>query len=258
MQQRSELRFPKPGKATAGLMISIGVIWLLFAIGINWVGAGADVFSYLAGDTRAVLGGQIWRLVSANLITAFKSPGHPLMVCLLLYFFATPMEELWGSRRLLMFLLGSGAMAFSVQVLVDLLIPQLAVNTWYGGMCMAEACAVAWAFANRKQTVYLFFVLPIKPMWMVGFLVAWAILNNIIAANPDPEGTIAPLASFVVGWLLCDVGPLRRLYLKVKLRRLQSEVSSLTRRRQRSSRRKNGPDLRVIKGGNDDDPKMLH
>lgn len=257
--QRTELRFPKPGKATKWLMIAIGVIWLLFAIGINWVGAGAGAFSYLTGDTQAVVGGQIWRLVTANLVTAFKSPGHPLMVCMLLYFFATPMEERWGSRRLLLFLLGSGAMAFSVQIVVDLLVPQLSVNTWYGGMCMAEACAVAWAFAHRNQTVHLFFVLPIKPMWMVGFLVVWTILNNIIAANPDPEGTIAPLASFVVGWLLCDVGPLRRLYLKVKLRRLQSEVSTLTRRGNGAAkRRKHGPDLRVIKGGNDDDPGVLH
>jgi len=108
--------------------------------------------------------------------------------------------------------------------------------------------------------VRLFFVLPIKPMWMVGFIAAWSLLNNIIATNPDPEGTIAPFAALGAGYLFCESSPLRRFFLKLKLWRLQSEVSALSRGVVKKRRRRNngGPDLRVIRGGDDDDKPMLH
>ncbi len=63
----------------------------------------------------------------------------------------------------------------------------------------------------------------------------------------------------LAGYLFCDRSPLRRLYLKLRLKRIQAETEAL--RREQSSRAAEARSrLRVIKGGagkndEDDDPK---
>ena len=127
-------------------------------------------------------------------------------------------------------------------------------------MVLADAATVAWAFNNRNQIVRLFFLIPVRPVVMVLLLVVWHVLL-VIARRPPTEGLVAPFGAILAGWLFCDSSPLRRLMLKLKLRRLQAEVDTLQRKKKK--KRAEGPDLRVIKGGrNDDDepsdPFSLH
>jgi membrane associated rhomboid family serine protease len=254
--QQLQFNFPKPSRPVAGLMIVIGCLWVMFAVALNWGDAGIGAFALFAGSSEALAGGQVWRLVTAALIHSPRNPMHALSVILMLYFFAPPLEERWGTKRLFAFLAGAAALSFSVQSIANLIAPSVApTSTWHGGMGMAEAAAVAWAFGARKQVVRLFFLIPVTPMVMVGLFAAWSVLSFIVR-NPSPEGMVTPLAALGAGYLLCDSSPLRQYYLKLRLHRIQSEVDTMTKRRSRAATKKRAAasNLRVIPGGaNDDD-----
>jgi membrane associated rhomboid family serine protease len=245
-------RMPKPKGAVLWLMVAIACLWVMFAAALNWAAAPAahSLFGALAGDSQAVLHGQVWRLCTAALLHNPATPSHALIVVMLLYFFATALEEAWGTKRLMLFFLGSALIAFSLETLGSFL-PGLGSSSWYGGMVLADATTVAWALANRHQTVRLFLVIPVRPMVMVALLAIWHVAL-VIARAPATEGLIAPFGAMLAGWLLCDSSPLRRLFLKKRLGRIQRELDDL-RARDRLRRRREGPSLRVIRGGADED-----
>jgi len=256
-QQQTRFNFPKLEGPVLWLMIALGVIWIGFAALINWGGGGKALFQLVAGDSLAVLNGQLWRLLTAAFLHTPQGAGsvmHVLITLLLLYFFAPPLQERWGTRRLFVFLLGSAAFAFAVETIMFALFPTVASRSWYGGMVLADAATVAWALSARGQTVRFYFIIPMKPLVMVGIMVVWHILQ-LVARESSPEGMFAPFAAMGAGWLFHDSSPLRRVWLKWKLHRLQSEVDNLKR-----SKKKKASHLRVIPGGNndDDDGPMLH
>lgn len=248
----------RPSKALLGLMVGIGCLWVVFAVSINWAGAGVDAFKLLMGDSTAVLEGQVWRLLTASLLHEPQAVFGIVLSLLMLYFFATPLSERWGDGRLMLFLFGSAAFAFLVESVFHLLMPTVAQPGWYGSMAMAEAATVAWALGARGEIVRFYFVIPMRPMVMVAVVAGFHVLA-LIARSPSSIGVFAPFAAMLAGWQLSDNSPLRRLYLKLRLKRLQAEVSQLS--RQRSAKAKKPSHLRVIPGGSsddDDDKGMLN
>lgn len=248
-----------------GLMAALFFLWLTFALALNWGGGGAAIFQALQGDSAAVLSGQIWRLLTAALLHTPSGPGavtHILFTLMMIYFFVPALEEEWGTKRLFLFLAGSTAFAYGVESLMFWILPSVAAAKWYGAMIFADAAVVAWAISNRDRVINLFFVLPLKPMVLVGFMVALHILQ-LITRQMNPEGMFAPFAAMGAGFLFGgDSSPLRRAYLKFKLGRLQREVSDLQ-KKGRNKRAKKASHLRVIDGGDssdgeDGEPPVLH
>src|SRR6478735_727883 len=95
----TQLGLPRPGKAVIGLMVAVLVVWLSFAIGLNWGNVSGDLFALLAGDTSAVLHGQVWRLFTAPLLhtpSGARAVSHLLSALFGLYFLGTSLEEAWG------------------------------------------------------------------------------------------------------------------------------------------------------------------
>lgn len=232
-------------------MITIGVLWLVLAISINWINVGASVAAFLAGTTSGVLHGQVWRLITAPLFHDTSSPWHLITTLLGLYFLAPSLEERWGARRMLAFLIGSAAFAFAMQVLVGSLVAKLYKPVWFGGLGMIEAVAVAWALSNRSSQVRMFFLVPVSAMTMLAIVFVLSVLNVIALNEHTAEGLVTPFGGMLAGYLFCDASPLRRLYLKLKLRRLQAENEALRAEQARAAqaRRADGPSLRVIDGG---------
>jgi membrane associated rhomboid family serine protease len=252
----------KPSKPVLALMGALFFIWLSFAIALNWGGGGAAIFKLLRGDSSAVLHGQIWRLLTAAFVHTPTGPGavsHILFVLLMLYFFIPSLEEQWGTKRLFTFLAGSAVFAYGVESLMFLVLPTVAAANWWGAMILADAAVVAWAVANRGQVIRLFFVLPIKPMMMVAFMVGLHVLQ-LITRQMNPEGMFAPFAAMGAGYLFGgDSAPVRRAYLKWKLSRLQREVDNMQKKSSKKAKRAKASHLRVIDGGRpDDDDPVLH
>ncbi|MSP25885.1 MAG: rhomboid family intramembrane serine protease [Myxococcales bacterium] len=261
MKETMGLIFPRPKKALLWLMVALGCLWVFFAAAINWAQAPAavELFNMLAGSSGRVADGQVWRLLTAALLHSPSTPSHALVVLMMLFFFGSSLDDAWGQRRLMLFFAGAAVLAFGLQMLVGLVLPSIATDTWYGGMVLADAATVAWAFQNRGQVVRLFFVIPMRPLVMVALLAGWHVLL-LIARSPSPEGHVAPFGAMLAGWLLCDASPFRRLLLRSKLRRMQREIDTMRPGARDRVRRATGPELRVIRGGSDEPPKkrMLH
>lgn len=245
---------PRPGKAIAGMMIGITVLWVVLALSLNWVEVGDSVARFMAGTTTGVLHGQVWRLFTAPLFHDTSRPGHFLFTLIGLYFLAPSLEARWGARRMLIFLFGAGAFAFAMQVAVGVLVPKLGQEVWFGGLGMVEAVAIAWALQNRDSQVRMFFVLPVSAMTMVALVFGLSVLNVIALNKHTPEGLVTPFGGMLAGWIFGERSPLRRLYLKLRLRQIQAQTSALRAENAASAaaaraRRAAGPSLRVIEGG---------
>ena len=235
-------------------MIAVTVLWVALAISVNWANVGVTVLQFLAGSTAGVFRGELWRLFTAPLVHDLQQPMHLVTTLFGLYFLGPTLESEWGTRRTLLFILGSGALAFLFQVIGTALVPSIGSPIWYGGLGFVEAIAVAWALQNRHGQVRLFFMLPVSATTLILFVFLLSVAHVIAKNNHTPEGLITPFGGMLAGYLFCDVSPLRRLYLQFQLRKIQAETEAL--RSQSSAKSQAARSrLRVIEGGKDDDDK---
>lgn len=266
----SQLMLPKPGKALLGLMIGLLVIWIAFAIALNWRETNAEVFLLFAGNNEGILRGQVWRLFTAPLLHVPSGTiSHILTALLGLYFLGSSLESAWGPKRFLRFVLASSLIAYGLQLVVALLLPanvgaKLVPGHWFGAMPVIEAIAIAWAMSFRGQTVRLMFVLPVSSRGLIIFVVVVSVLR-LIALSEAPEGLLSPFGGMLAGWLLGGTpATWRRWFLEGKQRRIQRELE-----RERTERRRRVKDspFEVIEGGggasddDDDEPesgRVLH
>jgi len=246
MQEQLTFGLPKPGKALIGVMVFLGAVWLMFAVGLNWAGADGTVFSWLVGSDE-IFHGQVWRLFTNFLVHQPTGPGsvsHILMTIAGLYFLGTSLETKMGPRGFLTFLYLSGLFASVMQLVVGAIIPQLHTSPFYGGIALVDAVAVGWALAFKNQQVRLFFVLPISGRGLILFVLAINILYIVGLDSTNHEGLVTPFGGMLAGWLFGVESPLRRFYLQWRFKRLQAKSQAL-----RGVRTQNLPNLRVIRGG---------
>jgi membrane associated rhomboid family serine protease len=244
--------FPKPGPVVLTLMCVIGGLWLAFAVGIHWAGVQEDVFLLFCGNTLALLHGQLWRLLTAPLLSMPTGFWHVFGVLLSLYFFATALEEKWSRGRFVRFLLALAIVPAVAQLVVDLALPVSVSRTlsepyWFGGLAIASGVTVAWALNFRGGVVRLYGILPISPRVLILFVVA-SPLGFLIFREPPAEGTAGLLAGCLTGWLLGGgtPSPLRRYWLNFRVGRLDAEVQREAAQRKRRVERSQ---LKVIEGG---------
>lgn len=253
-----QLALPRPGRVLKIVMLGLFLIWLAFALALNWGGASQELFLLLCGSTERILHGEVWRLFTAPLMhVAWGTPWDIVGTLLGLYFLAPQLERDFGSARFARFLASTALLAYALQILVELALPasiaaKLVPDYWFGTLPVLEAIAIAWALNFRGQTVRLMFVVPVSSGGLIVFVVAISILYVVVGAQREC-GLIAPFGGMLAGWLLGGgtPSPLRRWYLKRKLERLDREASQV-----RDARRKRveGSNLRVIAGGRRQNP----
>lgn len=255
---------PKPGKVVIGVLIVLFTVWLMFAMAVNWGGASLQLFELFCGNQRAIVDGQLWRLVTAAFMhEPSGSISHILWVMLGFYFLTPSLEQKFGSARLGRFLISSAIFAYSFQFLALLVLPtsvgaRLVGNEfWFGAFPVLEAVAVAWALNFPDQQIRLFLFLPASSRMLIWMVVGLSVLR-VVAQSHAPEGLLSPFGGMLAGWLLGGgtPSPLRRVYLNWKLSRLEQETE---RARVTRSERVRKANLRVVPGGKSDkqtrDPK---
>jgi membrane associated rhomboid family serine protease len=225
----------------------------MFALAINWGGASEQLFLLFVGNAEGLSSGQVWRLVTPLFMHLPQgNVSHIFFTLLGLYFLGSSLEEAWGSRRFLGFLLWSGVLAYGVQFLAALLLPpyfrdRLVPQDWFGATPVVDAIAIAWALSFKGRTIQLFFVLPVSSRGLLLFVVGANVLM-VIAGAPNFAGHVALFAGMGAGWLLGggSPSPARRLLLKLRLKHLKAEETRLKEQRKGRVERSN---LRVIDGG---------
>jgi membrane associated rhomboid family serine protease len=249
----ARVALPTLGRGVKVAMVTLLCIWLMFAAALNWGGASEELFLLFCGNTEAILHGEVWRLFTAPLLHVPSGNVFHLLFALLGLYFLTPtLEAQWGFGRTLRFLYFSAVIAYGVQVLLQAVLPgsigdRLVGQYWFGSMPAVEAVAIAFALTFRGGTVRLMFMIPVSSRGLVLFLIGFNLLYLIAAARPA-EGLIAPFGGMIAGWLLGggNPSPLRRAYLKFRLRQLDREAAA--ERRARAVRAKSST-FQVIDGG---------
>jgi membrane associated rhomboid family serine protease len=252
------------------VLVGLLSIWILFAVGINWGGASTSAFMALAGNTDAILHGQLWRLITAPLLHQPNSGAgvqHIAFALMGIYFLGTALEQNWGSARLMRFLAVTAVSSYAVQCLIAVLLPEqlrgrFVPDPWFGSSPVIAALSIAFATSLRGQKVLLFFVMPLGSRALILATIGIGLLL-LIADALGPSGHIAPFAGMLMGWVFGGgtPSPARRLWLRFRMGRLDAEVR---RSAQRGQTRRNPHRFEVISGGKSDaKPKggnghMLH
>jgi membrane associated rhomboid family serine protease len=250
---------PRPGKVLRVVLVLLLGLWLISALLVNWGNQGSEWFLLLAGNTSAIREGQAWRILSAPFLhVPTGTIGHIFSALLGLFFLGPSLESSFGSARFARFLFLTATLSYATQFGLSLLLgpeisSKLVPDMYFGAMPAVEAVAIAWANTFRGRTVNLFFVIPVSTGGLIAFVVGVNVMYLIAGAVP-PSGHIALFAGMGWGYLLGGgtPSPLRALYLRYRLSRLETEARSERERRTKKS------GLRVIQGGSKDTSGKRH
>src|SRR5688572_16169833 len=153
--------------ALLGLLILELVVYILSGVGLKWVGPLGTAFAYLPMDYDDVTRGEVWRLLTYGLLHDLGYPFHLIMTGLVLFFFGRDLEQRFGASKFLLFI-WSAVLVGGIFVFFAGLFG-IGSGRAIGISAAVEAAVVTWAFYNRNTEVRLFFVMPIKGIYMVGF-----------------------------------------------------------------------------------------
>jgi membrane associated rhomboid family serine protease len=235
------------GPATRGLLVAVGVVGILGALSAQGSGSA---FALLACVHDRVLHGELWRLVTASLLTAPQLT-HLLFTLLGFYIFSPSIEYRWGTRRFVTFLVQVSVLAFGFETLVSALLPRFGSGVNYGPGLLLSALTVAWGRENPRAEIRLFFVLPVKGSAMVWVTVGFALLG-LVYPGDVPEGSLGILVASMLGVALAgSPSPLRRAWLHLKLRWLGARGKRVAIPDAPRPIKRNVTHLRAIPGGRD-------
>jgi membrane associated rhomboid family serine protease len=173
---------PRPGnvtKALVGLLVaaSLGVSLLERRF--------PGTLRALVFDRDAILHGEVWRLVTYPWIKT--SPLGLGLAAVVLYLFCSAHERMWGSQRLLRFVLislvGAGLLAVPLGLVLGALMPFVDSPLASGPDAAIDAMLMAAALQAPRSQVMFGFVLPMEArtfVWlMVGFEIVGGIMNQV-------------------------------------------------------------------------------
>jgi membrane associated rhomboid family serine protease len=239
----------------------IAVVGLLEALLTHWMGM-SSVLEALICTPKDVLAGQLWRLLTAGVLS---DPNHPTSLLLDLaglYFLSRDLERVWGTRRFLGFvafcIVAGNVLAVAVDRLAPMSLGLLHPGALIGASAALVGTAIAWGVMNRDQQIQFMMVLPMSGMTMVWVTVGLCGFFLLTAGDVQAFGGV--LAGFT---LVGEPSLLRRAFLRIKLAFLRRRYSGvptahdILRAKQPILKKARGdrPPLRVVSGGLDDPGK---
>jgi membrane associated rhomboid family serine protease len=250
-------------KVVLAALVILGVAWGMI---VNWLPggeAGLEAFLLFVCAPIKVLHGQVWRLLTAGLLTAPTGSGavsHLVFTVIALYFLTPDLERRWGSARFARFLFISIVLGYALAIALDVIAPPQSHVFHPGGMFGAGAAitatAVAWSRENAEREVRLFLLVPVKGKVLFWFTIGYCVLT-VVLGDQTTEGVVAPFGGVLTGLMLGgSPSPLRALFLQTKLAMLkkQAGVGGQPGPQKAARRPRPGaPPLRVVQGGLDED-----
>ncbi len=243
------------GPGLKGVLATIAVVGLLEALLVNWVGL-KEAWLLLACFPGKVLHGQVWRLLTAGVLTDISHPMWLLFTLVGLYFLSPDLEKRWGTGRFLLFLALSTVLGNALAIVVDLVTPDslalLHPPMLYGASAALVGTAIAWGVHNREQQVLLFMILPVKGQTLIWITIGGCFLYLLY------QGDVTGFGGVVTGLTMVgEPSAMRRAYLRLKLAMLRSRyggvptAADIVRSKGPILRKARGdrPPLRVVQGG---------
>ncbi len=189
-----------------GLLITNGIVFLLQTLFENITFGGVPGWYYinryfalnpLTGYDQALqpYNFQIWQLITYQFMHGGFS--HILFNMFMLWMFGMEIENIWGSKKFLIFYIicGIGAGLFQ-SVLPILLSLDSAPTVGASGSVFGVMIAFAMFFPDRY--IFLYFLLPIKAKYLVAFLV---VIEFLSVGNMSFVAHLAHIGGAVTGFL---------------------------------------------------------
>lgn len=202
---------------TFKLIVALVVIFLLQAILIVYVKIDLSELFGLSRDGLA--GGRIWQLLTFQFLHAAPWPWHVLFNCIALYFFARPLEETQGAKRVAQLYLLGGVLGGLFELGVSFL-PQHSSGAVVGASAGIMALIAAWITLNPWHEVcffFYFFPVKLKASIILWILIFMSVFGVIVPYSNTANG--AHLAGLITGiafaryiFLAGDDGPLARYF----------------------------------------------
>lgn len=197
-------RFPRgawaPTKAVLGLLVTLLVIQLLYGFSANFIPQIAVVFEKMVLTTQGVLDGEVWRVATYGLLHSLISPMHLVFNAMVLFFFGRDMEQRWGSARFLGFVL-LGVIAGGLAVVASKLLG-IGTGAAVGISGACEALVVTWALYNRDRDVMLFFLAPVKGIWLIAFALVMWMLDAVSVSEISAAAHFGGIVFGALAWLV--------------------------------------------------------
>lgn len=173
---------------------------ILYAIGmVVQMFAPSFYVQYLMLDARAILHGQIWRIVTFMIWPPSSSLFFNLLAIYLYYSLGTTLERVWGTFRFNVYFF----MGILGHVLAALLIYLLTGNVYVLTTDYLNfSLFFAFAATFPDMEFYLFFVIPIKAKWLAVFDGAYFLYGFLFGGMANRIAIAMSLLNFVVYFLM--------------------------------------------------------
>ncbi len=175
-------------------LIIINVV--VYVLGMLGDALGDYIYGYGAMQSRAVMHGQIWRLITAQYLHA--GTGHLLLNMIGLHFLGRPLERMWSPRKFLTIYTLCGLFGnvfytvLGARGIIDPLTPAVGAS----GCIFGLLGVVAVLFPHA--TVYVYFLFPIK-IRTAAMIFGGIALLTILDKGQNYGGEACHLAGLVFG-----------------------------------------------------------
>ena len=169
-------------------------------------------------------GFEIWQLISYQFLHGNFS--HILFNMFALWMFGVEIENIWGSKKFLVFYLICGVGAgmlhlFASPLLSDVLAPTIGAS----GAVYGIMIAFALFFPNRY--IFLYFLIPVKAKYLIGFLMIFEFLA--VDSAHSNVAHLAHLGGALVGFIYVMLDKGTDVGLKATISRLKRSAGNYSR-----------------------------
>ena len=221
-----------------GLIVALVLASILGAVSTPLAGLGAFV-------PAAVLGGQVWRLVTWPFFE--RDPLSLLFGGLMLYWFGRDLTWAWGPRRFLTTFFVIAGLAAAVTTLLSFVLPTLGERVWLGAWPVLSALVIAWAMLFPERQILFMFALPMSGRVLGWITLGGTLLYAVFAGRGGAFQYVPHLAAQGLMALYLRGVSARGLWQTLKIRQLERKA------RRRASH------LKVVqKDGGNDRPRWMN
>ncbi len=221
----------KPDRGVIGAMVTLTLIWLLYALGGNEV--RAFYVQHLILRPRMALGWEPWQLLTSGFVNVQLR--DVFFVAVSLIFFGNPIEQQLGARTFWKVFIGGaiGGAVFAA-ALGRLIAPDAFVT---GSQPAVTALLMAFGTLWGGQQVRAYGVMQMSARTMAWIFVAITAATYLFALGDDWRQALLGLAAMsgaaLAGWLLTrrggiDLGGVGRSFDRMKMWRLKRRYRVLT------------------------------
>lgn len=209
------------------LLIINGVVFFIMTLleSINFQGVPAERLILRWFSLMPLgYGFEIWQLLTYQFMHGGFS--HILFNMFALWMFGAEIENVWGSKKFLIFYLlcgiGAGLLhLFLSPLLSDILAPTIGAS----GAVYGIMIAFAMFFPNRY--IFLYFFIPIKAKYLIGFMIVMEFM--LVDSATSNVAHLAHLGGAIIGFIFIMFDKNTNVLLKDSINKLKSVAGNYSR-----------------------------